>query len=176
MNFKRIYESSNILFSKITPKYIQNVFKKKYGPGSQLYDYNPKYYEEHYSGEEMELFIKDFEDFLNKIEINGDNLILYRGLHLKSKDDLKTDFYGFCWTVNKELFQNKHCLEAGNINTILKAEIPVSSVNWKETILNFYHYSFTRIHNMTSSYGQRPEFEIRIKKNADVKILDIEYI
>lgn len=178
MDFKKIFqESNNQLFNKITPKYIKNIFVKQYHPinGKEYCDWD--YYNDMFEGERFEMFLKEFDEFLDKIEVEDNNLILYRGLYLSSPDKLiKQDkkgnsYFGICWTINEDLFENTVALcAAKKVNTVLKAKVPIEGVNWKDTILNYYYNSFMKRWSTTPS---PKELEIRLKKNSPVELLDV---
>lgn len=149
-------------FEKITPNFVRRVLSKS----EYWYDYGMK--------DKFDPFQKEFDSFLDKIETDGDSLILYRSIYLSSPDKLITHdkrgnpYLGICWTISDELFRKGKYFNSGKKpNTLLKAKVSVDDVDWKNTLTNYYFNSF--------STDSNKENEIRLKSKSNVELLDVIY-
>lgn len=84
-------------------------------------------------------------------------LRVFRGLSVKSKDDINLKNPGIHWTVNTNLFKVKNSIIKDS-NYILVGEIEENQVDWVSTISTYMYYS------LRPSYGFYPENEITLNK------------
>lgn len=98
------------------------------------------------------------EKFFNSIKFPAK---VYRGLKLKSKDDVNIKNIGNNWTVDTELFHNPFSAFRGS-NVIVTGIVDENQVDWPETVQNYIYYSLDALRN-----NRYPENELTIKKGQE---------
>lgn len=102
----------------------------------------------------------DDEDWENVVNFFSDlkfPLKVFRGLEVKSREDINLKNPGIHWTIDTKLFKVKNST-IKNSNYILVGEVEENQVDWVNTISTYMYYS------LRPSYGFYPENEITLKK------------
>ena len=97
---------------------------------------------------------EDIEDYVNSIKFP---LTIYRGLKVKSENDINLSDIGVNWTIDEELFFDEDSAFKDS-NYVIVAKIDEEQVDWGETIQNYIYYS------LRPQEGRWAESEITLKK------------
>jgi len=132
---------------------------------SSVEDLDPFYHSE-YKKLLLEELEKDyrsrFSEFESKYRSFKDPVILYRAVCLGDINKLNKKQIGVFWTDDIDSADCYHDFnKQGKDYFVLKAEIPIDGLDWEQTI-----------HMNLSAYGES-EQEITVKKNQNIKIIDV---
>lgn len=101
---------------------------------------------------------EDIEDYVNSIKFP---LTIYRGLKVKSENDINLSNIGINWTIDDELFFDEDSAFKDS-NYVIVAKIDEDQVDWGETIQNYIYYS------LRPQEGRWAESEITLKKGFNL--------
>ena len=146
-------KSNEVNIIPVTKKFIEDNYRKYL---KRVYGNSPN------GLNKVEEIIDEFEDEDWEKAVNFfDNLKfplkVFRGLEVKSKEDINLKNPGIHWTIDTKLFKVKNSI-AKNSNYVLIGEVEKNQVDWISTISTYMYYS------LRPSYGFYPENEITLKK------------